>query len=542
MLDTKQSWDDLVRAHAPDAATRDAILANPLYQNITGKFVQSHDYIAMERLYEIHSSGRYDLIVVDTPPTRNAIDFLEAPEPHGRLLLQPAAALAHRARTGPGSSTSRRSPSTPWPTASSARSSSRTSPSSSSSSRRCTTASSSGPRRCSRTLVGPPHDVRRRDHARVGAGPARPSSSSRRCTSASSTSAPWCSTRCCRRTCSTASRRRSPTKLCRDAGPHQLAEASTAGGVGRRAGRAGARRGGGELPQLPGRGQARGRAAAPSCPARPRSWPPCPTSTTTSTTWPACSGSARSIWRLSHVPGQRRCRAGIAAAGHPAVAVRPAEVLEAGGNAFDAAVAAGFAGAVAEPSSRASAAAASCWRAPPDGRGGAVRLLRRHTRAAGCRRASPGAALPAGHGPRSRAPTRSSTSASARSRCPAAWPATSTSTAGSGGSPSPTWSRRRSTARAEAWRRLNAHAGEVHRPARADHGPHRPEAAAIYAPRGAPRRRGDRLATPSSPSTFRSSPLDEPRVLRAPDSPGDGADMARRRRPPHRRPTSPRTR
>jgi anion-transporting ArsA/GET3 family ATPase len=79
MLDTKQSWDDLVRRHAPNAQTRDAILANPLYQNITGKFVQSHDYIAMERLYDLHSSGRYDLIVVDTPPTRNAIDFLEAP-------------------------------------------------------------------------------------------------------------------------------------------------------------------------------------------------------------------------------------------------------------------------------------------------------------------------------------------------------------------------------------------------------------------------------------------------------------------------------
>jgi anion-transporting ArsA/GET3 family ATPase len=80
MLDTKQSWDDLVRSNAPDASTRDAILANPLYQNISGRFVQSHDYIAMERLYEIHASGRYDLIVVDTPPTRNAIDFLEAPE------------------------------------------------------------------------------------------------------------------------------------------------------------------------------------------------------------------------------------------------------------------------------------------------------------------------------------------------------------------------------------------------------------------------------------------------------------------------------
>jgi anion-transporting ArsA/GET3 family ATPase len=79
MLDTKASWDDLIRQQAPDAKTRDAILANPLYRNITARFVQSHDYVAMERLYEIHSSGRYDLIVVDTPPTRNAIDFLEAP-------------------------------------------------------------------------------------------------------------------------------------------------------------------------------------------------------------------------------------------------------------------------------------------------------------------------------------------------------------------------------------------------------------------------------------------------------------------------------
>ena len=79
MLDTKQSWDELVRRHAPDARTRDAILANPLYTNITAKFAQSHDYIAMERLFEIHSSGRYDLVVVDTPPTRNALDFLDAP-------------------------------------------------------------------------------------------------------------------------------------------------------------------------------------------------------------------------------------------------------------------------------------------------------------------------------------------------------------------------------------------------------------------------------------------------------------------------------
>jgi anion-transporting ArsA/GET3 family ATPase len=80
MLDTKQSWDDLVRRHAPDDQTRATILANPLYANVTGRFVQSHDYIAMERLYEIHVSGRYDLVIVDTPPTRHALDFLEAPE------------------------------------------------------------------------------------------------------------------------------------------------------------------------------------------------------------------------------------------------------------------------------------------------------------------------------------------------------------------------------------------------------------------------------------------------------------------------------
>jgi len=80
MLDTKASWDDLVLRHAPDEETAYRILENRLYVNLTGRFVQSHDYIAMERLYDLHATGRYDLIVVDTPPTRNAIDFLEAPE------------------------------------------------------------------------------------------------------------------------------------------------------------------------------------------------------------------------------------------------------------------------------------------------------------------------------------------------------------------------------------------------------------------------------------------------------------------------------
>jgi anion-transporting ArsA/GET3 family ATPase len=79
MLDTKAGWDDLIRRHAPDAALRDTVLANPLYRNITGRFVNSHDYLAMEQLYDLHSSGDYDLVVIDTPPSRNALDLLDAP-------------------------------------------------------------------------------------------------------------------------------------------------------------------------------------------------------------------------------------------------------------------------------------------------------------------------------------------------------------------------------------------------------------------------------------------------------------------------------
>ena len=79
MLDTKAGWDELIERHAPDARLRDSVLANPLYQNITSRFVHSHDYLAMERLHELHSSGKWDLIVVDTPPSRNALAFLDAP-------------------------------------------------------------------------------------------------------------------------------------------------------------------------------------------------------------------------------------------------------------------------------------------------------------------------------------------------------------------------------------------------------------------------------------------------------------------------------
>jgi anion-transporting ArsA/GET3 family ATPase len=79
MLDTKAGWDELIRRHAPDRRVRESVLTNPLYQNITSRFVHSHDYLAMEQLHEVHATGGYDLVVVDTPPSRNALDVLDAP-------------------------------------------------------------------------------------------------------------------------------------------------------------------------------------------------------------------------------------------------------------------------------------------------------------------------------------------------------------------------------------------------------------------------------------------------------------------------------
>jgi anion-transporting ArsA/GET3 family ATPase len=79
MLDTKAGWDELIVRHAPDAQVRDAVLANPLYENITSRFVHSHEYLAMEQLHDLHASGEFDLVIVDTPPSRNALSILDAP-------------------------------------------------------------------------------------------------------------------------------------------------------------------------------------------------------------------------------------------------------------------------------------------------------------------------------------------------------------------------------------------------------------------------------------------------------------------------------
>ncbi len=83
MLDTKTTFDDVVRRNAGSEEQAQVILDNRLYRNISGALGGTQEYMAMEKLYELHNEGRFDLIVVDTPPTRHALDFLDAP---GRLL------------------------------------------------------------------------------------------------------------------------------------------------------------------------------------------------------------------------------------------------------------------------------------------------------------------------------------------------------------------------------------------------------------------------------------------------------------------------
>jgi anion-transporting ArsA/GET3 family ATPase len=80
MLDSKGTFDDLVRRYAPSPEQAEGILANRIYRNLSGALSGTQEYMAMEKLYELAHDGGFDLIVVDTPPTRNALDFLDAPE------------------------------------------------------------------------------------------------------------------------------------------------------------------------------------------------------------------------------------------------------------------------------------------------------------------------------------------------------------------------------------------------------------------------------------------------------------------------------
>jgi len=85
MLDMKRTFDEIVEAHAdPDRAAQ--ILANPFYQSLSSSFAGTQEYMAMEKLGQLRRADEWDLIVVDTPPSRSALDFLDAPQRLGRFL------------------------------------------------------------------------------------------------------------------------------------------------------------------------------------------------------------------------------------------------------------------------------------------------------------------------------------------------------------------------------------------------------------------------------------------------------------------------
>lgn len=97
MLDMKRTFDEIVEAHADEERAK-AILNNPFYQSLSAGFAGTQEYMAMEKLGQLRSRDEWDLIVVDTPPSRSALDFLDAPQRLGsfldgkliRLLMAPA--------------------------------------------------------------------------------------------------------------------------------------------------------------------------------------------------------------------------------------------------------------------------------------------------------------------------------------------------------------------------------------------------------------------------------------------------------------------
>ena len=86
MLDPAATFDGLVAANAATPEQADRILANGFYRNVAERFSGTQEYMAAEKLHQLHNDPRFDLVVVDTPPTRNALDFLDAPERLVRFL------------------------------------------------------------------------------------------------------------------------------------------------------------------------------------------------------------------------------------------------------------------------------------------------------------------------------------------------------------------------------------------------------------------------------------------------------------------------
>jgi len=80
MLDAKRTFDELIEHLAPDAQTRDEVLSNRIYAQLSNAVAGSQEFTAIAKLYELDAGGEFDLLVLDTPPSRNALDFLYAPQ------------------------------------------------------------------------------------------------------------------------------------------------------------------------------------------------------------------------------------------------------------------------------------------------------------------------------------------------------------------------------------------------------------------------------------------------------------------------------
>ncbi|NRA02538.1 MAG: ArsA family ATPase [Myxococcales bacterium] len=106
MLDTKRTFDALVERFAPDRDSRDRIFENAIYQTLTDALAGSREYAATEEVLRLHGKAEYDLLVLDTPPARHALDFLDAPRrligflesPVARLLVLPTLAVGRTGR------------------------------------------------------------------------------------------------------------------------------------------------------------------------------------------------------------------------------------------------------------------------------------------------------------------------------------------------------------------------------------------------------------------------------------------------------------
>ncbi len=90
MLDQKRAFDEMVASHAKDPAAVKRILDNPVYSQISGSLAGAQEYAAMTKLHEFDRTGQWDLIIVDTPPTAHALDFLDAPRKLGEAIDSPA--------------------------------------------------------------------------------------------------------------------------------------------------------------------------------------------------------------------------------------------------------------------------------------------------------------------------------------------------------------------------------------------------------------------------------------------------------------------